>query len=289
MVPRRFRSLSVLAVAGALLFALNACTITPNTYVALGDSYAAGPLISDQVSPLGCLRSNHNYASLIAPTLGLPGFTDVTCSGAETPEMFTAQNVTPGPANPPQLDSINPSTKVVTLQIGGNDIGFSSIVKNCVNLDPTATPCKEDYAKPDGGDTITDAIATTRPKLAAVIQSIHSRNATARVLVIGYPAILPDTGTGCWPAVPILAPDVVYLRGKEKELNAMIKLVSGNNGATYVDTYLPTVGHDACASNSEKWIEGVLPSTVAAPVHPNAAGMRALATIIGPSVRAAAA
>src|SRR3954471_4281611 len=88
MVLHRIRAVSVVALAAALFVALNACVPAPDTYVALGDSYAAGPLILDQVSPLGCLRSNHNYASLIAPTLGLAKFKDVTCSGAETPEMF---------------------------------------------------------------------------------------------------------------------------------------------------------------------------------------------------------
>ncbi len=109
MAALHVRRLSAIAVAGALLFALSACqTNTGTNYVALGDSYTAGPLIPDQsLSPLGCLRSDHNYPSLIAPTLGLSGsFTDVSCSGAETNEMFNAQNVTPGPANPPQLSAI---------------------------------------------------------------------------------------------------------------------------------------------------------------------------------------
>ena len=39
--------------------------------VGLGDSYAAGPLIPNQsLNPLGCLRSDHNYAHLAAAQLG---------------------------------------------------------------------------------------------------------------------------------------------------------------------------------------------------------------------------
>jgi len=284
MAAHRFRAASVLGLAVALLVALNACTLTPNTYVATGDSYAAGPLIPDQVSPLGCLRSNHNYASLIAPTLGLPNFHDVTCSGAETPEFWAAQNVTPGPANPPQLDAIDGSTKVVTVQIGGNDIGFSSIVKDCINLDPTATPCKNKYVTASG-DELNTRINATKPKIAAIIVEIHRRAPSAKVLMIGYPSILPDTGDGCWPSVPILPTDVAYLRGVEKQLNAMIYSAAANNHASYVDIFTPTLGHDACSSN--KWVEGVIPGSSAAPVHPNAAGMQAQAAVIGPKVKAA--
>src|SRR5688572_13564253 len=48
------------------------------SYGALGDSYTAGPLIPVQTGqPAGCQRSDHNYPSLVAETLGVAGFTDV--------------------------------------------------------------------------------------------------------------------------------------------------------------------------------------------------------------------
>ncbi len=56
------------------------------SYVALGDSYSAGPLIPQQrPDPLGCLRSTNNYPAFLATYLTtVRSFTDVTCSGAET-------------------------------------------------------------------------------------------------------------------------------------------------------------------------------------------------------------
>ena len=45
---------------------------------------------------------------------------------------------------------------------------------------------------------------------------------SARVLVVGYPAIVPNSGDGCWPVVPFAYGDVPYLRGVELELNAML-------------------------------------------------------------------
>jgi hypothetical protein len=41
------------------------------TYAALGDSYTSGPFIPQQLQPYGCLRSDHNYAHLLASSLGL--------------------------------------------------------------------------------------------------------------------------------------------------------------------------------------------------------------------------
>jgi hypothetical protein len=64
----------------------------PPSYVALGDSYTAGPLIPlQELSPLGCLRSDHNYPHLVAATLGVSEFRDPSCSGAETEDMSMAQ------------------------------------------------------------------------------------------------------------------------------------------------------------------------------------------------------
>ena len=73
----------------------------PQSYVALGDSYTAGPLIPlQETDPLGCLRSDHNYPHLVAAALSVSDFRDPSCSGAETDDMTMPQGVSPGP-NPP--------------------------------------------------------------------------------------------------------------------------------------------------------------------------------------------
>jgi mannose-6-phosphate isomerase-like protein (cupin superfamily) len=36
----------------------------------------------------------------------------------------------------------------------------------------------------------------------------------AEVLVVGYPAIVPHTGSGCWPSLPLAWQDVPYLRAR---------------------------------------------------------------------------
>src|SRR6266508_6629205 len=97
----RFGRAVAVALAGALVGLLLPGTADarkpPQSYVALGDSYTAGPVIPvQQNDPAGCLRSDHNYPHLVASALGISDFKDARCSGAETSDMTASQGVTPG-------------------------------------------------------------------------------------------------------------------------------------------------------------------------------------------------
>src|SRR5918999_4136726 len=127
-----------IAVMAALVALVTPATASAD-YVALGDSYTAGPLIPLQIQPFGCLKSNNNYAHIAQRELAFAEFRDPSCSGAETEDMTQPQGVTPGP-NPPQFDRLDADTQIVSLGIGGNDIGFSEIAENCASTDPNATP-----------------------------------------------------------------------------------------------------------------------------------------------------
>ena len=268
-------ALALAVVAMALLGA--AAGASAATYTALGDSYAAGPLIPNQsLNPLGCLRSDHNYAHLTAAAKGLT-LTDVSCSGATTNDMTEAQNVEPGP-NPPQFNGLNASTNVVSVTIGGNDIGFTEIIESCITYNPFSTPCKDKY-DPGGHDQLAERIANAAPKVAAVLQGIHARSPNARVFVVNYPDILPS-GSGCWPTIPLSFGDVPYLHATEERLNAMLATAAATNGATLVDWYTPSIGHDACKGSSTRWVEPLIPGELSAPVHPNKAGMAGAAVAL---------
>jgi hypothetical protein len=274
---RRVRVLVVLAsIAGALT--VGAAGASAANWAGLGDSYAAGPLIpNQQLNPLGCLRSDHNFAHLAAAALGR-SLADASCSGAKTDDMTAPQNVTPGP-NPPQFNALTADTQIVTLQIGGNDIGFTSIIQNCATANPFAHPCRDRYVV-NGHDTLADKIDATAPKVAAVLQGIHTRSPQARVFVVNYAAILPETGVGCWPQVPIAFSDVAYLRSVERNLNAMLAQQAAANGARIIDDYSASIGRDACKSPSTRWVEPLVPANLAAPFHPNARGEAGIAAVV---------
>jgi hypothetical protein len=277
--PRRLWRLAILLAALLALFVAFAGAARAANYVALGDSYAAGPIIPNQIAPFGCLKSDHNYAHLAAPTIGL-ALKDATCSGATTEDMTESQSTELGSV-PPQFDSLSAETTRVSLTIGGNDIGFSEIALSCVTLNPFSTPCKDKYNS-GGKDQIAERIAATAPKVDAVLDGIAARSPSAKVFVVNYAAIFPETGFGCWPQMPIGFGDVPYLRAKEKELNAMLATQAAANGATLVNWYNASIGHDACKGSSTRWVEPVVPTNPAAPIHPNLAGMTGAAAILGP-------
>jgi hypothetical protein len=116
--------------------------------------------------------------------------------------------------------------------------------------------------------------------VAAVLAAIDERSPDARVLLVGYPAILPDEGPGCFPVVPYSPGDVAYLRGVEKALNAMLADQAAAAGVEFVDTYTPSIGHDVCQLPGTKWVEGLVPTAPAAPVHPNALGMAEIGAVV---------
>jgi lysophospholipase L1-like esterase len=183
-----------------------------------------------------------------------------------------------GESNAPQFLALDEAVDLVTLGIGGNDVPFAELISACGQRDtlrPTGSPCKDHFTS-NGVDTTDAKIAAVAPKLAAVIQGIHSRAPKARVLVVGYPVLLPPS-QGCWPGVPLSSGDVPWLDDFEKRLNAMIAQQAQANGAEFVDTYTSSIGHDMCKPRGTKWVEGLVPTENLAPAHPNAAGAQNMA------------
>lgn len=268
-------------VAMALGTATSAAAAQPS-YVALGDSYTSGPFILPFAAgaPLECLQSARNYPHLTAAALGL-SLTDVSCSGATTENLTTTAQYSD---QPPQLDALSSSTSVVTVGIGGNDKGlFLNTLITCGAEDlvfPFGTPCKDTY-----GNKLAQEIAEDGPVVGAALHQIHTISPSAKVFVVGYPDILPQSGN-CWPTVPLTTGDVAYLNGVEKELDAMLSSEAAANGDTYVDTYTPSIGHDACKSLSVRYVEPVLPESDAFSVHPNERGMEADASELEAAMRA---
>jgi len=251
-------------------------------FVALGDSFAAGDLIpaSPSGAPAGCLRSSHDYGADAAAALDLT-YVDATCTGATTKDMTAPQHVTLG-THAPQFSYLAANDSVVTLTIGGDDMGFLGILETCAKLslkDLTGDPCRRHYTA-GGTDLLLAKINATAPRVAAVLQGIHVLAPDARVLLVGYPDILPNAGNGCFPMVPLAAGDVAYLRGLEIDLNQVLAGVAAANGATFADTYQATIGHDACRSASVKDVEGLIPSSPAYPFHPNRRGEQAMARAV---------
>lgn len=143
--------ISFAAITGVLMLGLGACateesqeagdspqnpastpTITENSvteYVALGDSYAAmGSISAPAEDQAVCLRSTDNYPAVVLAGLQVESGTDVSCAGATMPDLLQPHQA--GEAElPAQIDALSPDTDLITLSIGGNDLGFVELCR----------------------------------------------------------------------------------------------------------------------------------------------------------------
>ena len=196
-------SLVLIAAAVWATAALGHGQTPVGVYVALGDSYTAGPLIPNpKGTPIDCGRSDRNYPTLVATTIRPAEFRDVSCGSAQTEHMTEPQTGLPlGGTNPPQFNALDPGVDLVTLGIGGNDMGFGGIVNTCVELGIQSLgqgrPCT-DHFNAGGIDEVARRLEEeVAPALAAVIDGIHERSPDARLVVVGYPDPVPQH-PGCF-------------------------------------------------------------------------------------------
>ena len=252
----------------------------PGPYVALGDSYTAAPLIPfPGDGPPFCLRSTSNYPSIVARTLPASRYRDVSCSGASTDDMSRRQ---PYSENDPQLDALGAETRLVTLGLGFNDAKIGQILTGCPLrglLQPSGTACR-DFFTAGGQDAQAQAITDTAPKFATVLREIHERAPRARVIVLGYPSIVPNDGRSCFLLAPLSPDDLRYFDELLVKLNAMLATAAAGHDAEYADSYFSSIGHDVCTAPGTKWWEGAIPTAPAYPWHPNALGEQHLARTI---------
>lgn len=279
------RTILTAALAGAALAApaavpTAAATPEPLSYVALGDSFAASPLVppTDPSDPL-CLRSLADYPHIAAKALDAQ-LTDVSCSGATAGHFSTAQY----PGTAPQYDALTPDTDIVSVTIGGNDTGLLAATLGCVNVlpKPAGTSCAAKNTA-GGTDRVKARIDSWAPAFDTALDSIRQRAPHAQVFVIGYGNYFRPGG--CFPTQPIWDVDADYMQGEINHLSATLRQKAARHGATFVDTYALGTGHDACAAPAARYTEGLLPAHSAAPLHPNADGAKAIGNALAAAIR----
>ena len=174
----------------------------------------------------------------------------------ELAEHGGALGYTGHPGNPPQLDVLMPETDIVTVQIGGNDIGFSTLARTCGEGAVSGVGCRKavDEQQPF------DRIVRTAPKIRAVLDEIHRRSPDAEVFVLGYSGIFKIGPLAGCAAMGVGEDGAQYLRSIHEALNAMIRSVAEEPArsysavTTYVDVYGPSAGHTACDLPAIRWV-----------------------------------
>ncbi|MBY0290378.1 MAG: SGNH/GDSL hydrolase family protein [Mycobacteriaceae bacterium] len=236
-------------------------------YVALGSSMAAGPGIRPRAkgAPFLAGRSARNYPHLVAERLGLE-LVDVTYSGATTANVLAE----PQPGAAPQIEALDGTEDLITVTIGGNDVGYVPLLfaAGLPRLVRALLPKRE------------RALVEVAESLRTVGRTLRRRSPEARVLFVDYLTLLPPSGTA---APPLSDADAAMGRHVADELARATAQAAADTGCGLVRVAERSVHHHAWSD--DPWTTkptgfGLPVPCRPAPLHPNAAGMRAVADLV---------
>jgi lysophospholipase L1-like esterase len=250
---------------------MTAVIISGSTYVALGSSFAAGPGIGPVVGRRAG-RSGRNYPHQVAAALSLR-LVDVTRSGATTGDVLR-----PKGAVPAQVDAVTPDAKLVTITVGGNDVGyigglFRVSVLGRLRFLPERLRRGRDVTRARW-----DALAAS---LVEIVRTVRQRAPAARILLVDYLTVVGPDARRC-RELPLDDADIERVRATGDELCAAFRAAAERSGAHLVLASAASVHHGV--GSALPWVTGFHWGGPA-PYHPTAAGMTAVAELVLDHVR----
>lgn len=281
----------------------------PAKYVAMGDSFSSGegsPSFesgTDEDSVNECHRSPSAYPRLLQSHLDLWPTAFVACSGATTFDVLGSEDDNPAGMwdEPSQISALSSDTQVVTITIGGNDIGFDNFAFNCLFPVDTVIGIEgscDEYT--DIYDDVKDDLNTLPSKLETVYSTILENAPNATIYVIGYPLMIPhknyedaydqDCG-GLYDPWPNNWGDARAANEITGILNSKIENAVGSvntNESTSRLVFVPVdagafYGHDLCSSDS--YFNGIFwPNNREYSIHPNSDGQTAYAEDVASAI-----
>jgi lysophospholipase L1-like esterase len=250
------------ALGAAMLLSPGVAYAAAPDYVALGDSYASGVGTRMYIADSGsCYRSTKAYAYIDATRLGA-NLSFVACSGAKVADVTNKQ-----------LGPLNSGIELVTVQVGGNDAGFSSVITEC--------------AQPSWMSDCYGAIATAQStinnvlpgRLNTLYATIKTKAPSARVVVVGYPRLF--NGIDCNAGTFFSSTEMTKLNQTADLLNSKIAAAASGAGFSFVNPTSDFIGHAVCGN--PEWING-LSNPVTESYHPNVTGQAAYANLVQPTL-----
>lgn len=244
--------------------------------MALGSSMAAGPGIPPRApdSPRAAMRSQRNYPHLLAADLGLE-LVDVTYSGATTAHVLRDRQH----GAPPQVTALDGSEGLVTVTIGGNDIGYvpgmyAATLPGVLRRLPVVGAPLRSVLDPDDRAA---ALAGLADALVEVGRTLRERAPRARVVFVDYLTLLPPYGE---PARPLRERDADLARHLAAELERLTADAAEETGCDLVRAAAASREHHAWSA--DPWTVAATLPLPGRPLayHPNARGMRKVATLL---------
>ena len=273
--PRRALTAIATALAAAVvpLLASTAASAQSSVhYVALGDSYSSGLGAGSYLPASGsCDESTKAYPALWAGANQPASYVSETCAGATTSDVINSQ-----------VSALSAATTLVSITIGGNDVGYipllmAAALPHSLRRLPLLGDRISELLDRQARDRALDAVFES---LCAVGRTLRQRSARARIFFVDYLTILPPPGV---PAEPLSPSDADLGRHVAAALETMTADAAAATGCEVIRA--AAAGREHHAWSVEPWT--TLPARLGiplpgrpAPLHPNAAGMRAVADLI---------
>ncbi|GAA3735981.1 lysophospholipase L1-like esterase [Spinactinospora alkalitolerans] len=234
---------------------------TWGNYYALGDSYSSGDGAEDYAPDTavadGCWRSANAYPETVARSYDFAGeLTFLACSGQRGNVMLESLD-----SEDSQIASLTPHTSLVTIGIGGNDLGFTSVLKTCM----LRVPLLESSACQAQEDDVDKRMRTFEATFADVLAEVRERVPDSRVIVLGYPRLFVEEPSGLY--YTLTSGDQIWLNDTIQRFNEQLEEAVaevdagiadwGEVGSVeFVDVYDALDGHEV--GTEEPWVNGVL-------------------------------
>lgn len=269
------------------------------SYLAMGDSFSSGEgtrnyLRGTDTSVNKCHTSLMSYPKIISTSMSYSSnsMKTVACSGAKTLEVLKDKQYPTLPDNnylgswlpgyKPQLNYVDNSLPgVVTITMGGNDIGFKSILVGCV--ESLVDDC---YHYKEDRKMLADRINRQFDTWVSTYKQIKSKSApNAKLYVVGYPQIVSTTGS-CGINVRFSSEERAFGNYLISYLNRVISKAAEKAGATFVDTESALNGYRLCeATGINAAVNGLTAGNDIGPLgnesyHPNLLGQQLLASTV---------
>jgi lysophospholipase L1-like esterase len=220
-------------------------------YVALGDSYSSGLGAGSYIASSGsCDRSSNAYPALWSTANRPASAVSVACAGATTSTVLGSQ-----------IPALSTATTLVSITIGGNDVGFSSVMETCVLRSTSTCVSAIDAAESEMAGQLPG-------ELDGVLNAITASAPKARVVVLGYPHLYDLSRSAV--CVGLSTTDRTDLNRAADQLDGQIQAAAARHADVFADVRSEFAANEICDASS--WLHSVNIFDLSESYHPTAAG-----------------
>lgn len=283
-------------------------SVGPAYYVAMGDSYAAGegvppfnpgtdiPQSTRKASKNTCHRSNASWNFGLEATTPYVMEDFIACSGAKSENLLSTPQYDTQPVQVDTLKQEPHAPSMVSLSIGGNDIGFHDV----------AVACFTDLIRSNCGSAVERGMIRVesdafKAQLTEDMKQIHMAAPVAKIELVGYPNVMtlsPHASRVCPWLTPAAQGNVVaFVREIARVQSSTVSQMPASWNVHYINTLDTLQGHELCTSRP--YVNSITdiiyqPSHLSAAAlqdllqeigHPNFAGQQAMLGVVTDAIR----